>query len=180
MSSSCGGGWGRSGAEEIVGDGRWTYTYQMHRTVLSATFSVLCLLSAAGCGSSETAIPADEARSELINRNWIDVWPESKDDRLHVLRFVPSMGGGVYQDRNVFEGAFELFTFEATGEEIRFVFPGRGESKVTGYRIERVEGPAPFNRRLVLDDSPRGPAVYYGYDEGQTASPLGLSPVALR
>jgi hypothetical protein len=133
----------------------------------------------AACGSSGEAVPAERARGELVNRNWIDVWPESKDDRLHVYRFVPSMGGGVYQDRNVFEGSFELFTFEASGETLRFAFPGREEAHETAYRIERVEGPAPFTHRLVLEDSPRGPGVYYGWDEGSSAaSPfeLGLSP----
>ena len=56
---------------------------------------------------------------------------------------------------------------------------GKTSEKDKFDRIERIDGPAPFNRRLVLEDTPRGPSTYYGYDEGQTASPLGLSPVAV-
>jgi hypothetical protein len=84
------------------------------------------------------------------------------------------MGGGVYQDRTVFEGSFELFTFSATGETISFVFPGKDERRESAYRIERVDGPHPFTRRLVLDDTPRGPATYYGWDESGHASPFEI------
>lgn len=131
------------------------------------------LLLAAGCSSSETIAPS-EAQNELVDRNWIDVWPQAKDDRLHVYRFIPSMGGGVYQDRTVFEGSFELFTFSATDEAISFTFPGKDERHETAYRIERVDGPHPFTRRLVLDDTPRGPATYYGWDESGGASPFEI------
>ncbi|MCA9613009.1 MAG: hypothetical protein KC586_09685 [Myxococcales bacterium] len=132
------------------------------------------------CGGSDTnALPAETASAELVNRNWIDVWPESHDDHLHVYRFTPSMGGGVFQDRTVFEGRFELFTFSEDGRALRFHFPGKRERHETAFRIERVDGPAPFNRRLVLEDDPRGPGVYYGYDEERTASPFEVADLAL-
>jgi hypothetical protein len=134
--------------------------------------SVLLLFVLAGCGSD--AVDSTRARDELVDRNWIDVWPTEKEDRLHVYRFTPSMGGGVFQDRTVYEGSFELFTFSATGESISFVFPGKNETRETAYRIERVDGPHPFTRRLVLDDSPRGPATYFGWDESAGASPFEL------
>lgn len=134
--------------------------------------SLLLSLLLVACGADAEALPADEARQQLTDRNWVDVWPESKDERLHVYRFTPSMGGGVFQDRTVFQGSFELFQFEATGEQIRFHFPGPEERVTTGYRIEPVDGPPPFTHRLVLEDDPRGPGTYYGWNEGQTASPF--------
>lgn len=152
------------------------------RHIVSATCLVLALVTF-GCGSSNEVIPAEKAHTELIDRNWLDTWPESRDDRLQVFRFTPSMGGGVHQERTVYEGSFELFTFTATGDTIRFVFPGRDEVHETAYRIEEVDGPAPFTRRLVLEDSPRGPGVYYGWDEGSTAGPFvldGGSPLSSR
>ena len=128
----------------------------------------------AACGASDDAqvLPADEAQEQLIDRNWVTVWPESKDEELRVYRFVPSMGGGVFQDRTVFEGRFELFTFEADGQRIRFHFPGPDERQETAYRIERVDGPEPFTHRLVIEDDPRGDGVYYGWNERRTASPF--------
>jgi hypothetical protein len=149
----------------------------MTRTIaLAAALAAAVALTACGGSSSGEAVPEDRARSQLIDRNWVSVWPTDPNQRLHVYRFVPSMGGGVYQDRTVFQGYFELFQFEATGREIRFTFPDNQERITTGYRIEAIDGPAPLTHRLTLSNPGRGPQVYYGWDEGQTASPLREIP----
>src|ERR1700759_3137528 len=112
-------------------------------------------------GTSSPQLSADDARDVLIDRNWIDRMPETTTDRLHVYRFVPSMGGGVFQDRTLFKGTFELFMFEATGEQIRFDLPETDEKVTSAYRIAVVDEP-PFDLRLTVNDDPRGPHVYYG------------------
>jgi hypothetical protein len=128
------------------------------RTVL------LIALATAACSSSKkTDIVGDgEARKLLLDRNWIDRMPETHQDRLHVYRFVPSMGGGVYQDRTLFKGTFELFTFETAGDEIRFNLPETHQKVVSKFRIENVDGPKPFDLKLTVEADPRGPQVYYG------------------
>ncbi len=88
--------------------------------------------------------------------------PETQHDRLHVYRFVPTMGGGVFQDRTLYKGTFELFKFEATGDRIRFSLPETGEKVTSTYRIDKVDGPEPFDLRLTVGDDPRGPHIYYG------------------
>ena len=126
----------------------------------------LALLAAlvAGACSSQTSpvVSADEAKNLLIDRNWLDVYPKTRDDRLHVYRFVPSMGGGVYQDRTLFKGTFELFMFETAGDEIRFNLPETHQKVVSKFRIETVSGPKPFDLKLIIPADPRGPQVYYG------------------
>ena len=117
-------------------------------------------------GDATTQVPADTASKLLIDRNWIDVWPESKDEPLHVYRFVPSMGGGVYQDRTLYAGTFELFLFKVHGNEIAFDMPHRGDDMRTRFRIDRVDSPKPFDLKLTLTNSPRGPAVYYSIEAG--------------
>src|SRR5206468_5400478 len=68
------------------------------RTLLVA--SVLALaVTACSSKSHDDRLSASDARDVLINRNWLDRMPETTTDRLHVYRFVPNMGGGVYQDR---------------------------------------------------------------------------------
>lgn len=86
---------------------------------------VALLVAVTACSSGSKAVDRDEAARLLIDRNWIDVMPTSHDDRLHVFRFTPKMGGGVFQDRTVFRGEFELFTFRLTDDGIAFVFPDR-------------------------------------------------------
>src|SRR6185295_9913877 len=120
--------------------------------------------SAGGCArdGGAVAVSGEDAAKLLINRNWLDSWPRRKDDHLLVYRFVPTMGGGVYQDRTVFKGQFELFQFEATGDAVRFVFPHTDERTRARYQIERVRGPEPFDLKLTIDPDPRGPGVFYG------------------
>lgn len=126
--------------------------------------TILLALTLAACSSGSTAkeLPADEARQLLIDRNWLDRMPETERDRLHVYRFVPKMGGGVYQDRTIYKGTFELFKFKATGDEIHFDLPETKTRVASAYKIEQVTGPEPFDLRLTIFESPRGPKTYYG------------------
>jgi hypothetical protein len=128
---------------------------------MKAALAALLLLGACSHRDSK-AIGGKEAARLLTDRNWVDTWPHDKDDRLHVFRFTPDMGGGVYQDRTVFHGEFELFRFSVREDDLEFDLPHTGEHVHTRFRIERVDGPEPFDLRLTLDRSPRGPRVYYG------------------
>jgi hypothetical protein len=119
------------------------------------------LLVACG-GKSSSGIPADEAAELLIDRNWLDLWPQDRDERLNVYRFTPSMGGGVFQDRTLFMGTFELFRYELKEGVIEFNMPQNEQRVTSRYKIERVKGPKPFDLKLTIDPSPRGPEVYYG------------------
>jgi hypothetical protein len=122
-------------------------------------------LAAAACSSSAPSskqVAPEEARSLLIDRNWLDRMPETDRDRLHVYRFVPSMGGGVFQDRTLFKGTFELFSFKVDGNKILFDLHETKDKVASDFKIERVDGPKPFDLKLTIKDDPRGPKVYYG------------------
>jgi hypothetical protein len=138
----------------------------MIRTAAAALL-LSALAAAAGCssppaGSAARAVPAAEARELLLDRNWLDRMPETDRDRLHVYRFVPSMGGGVFQDRTLFKGTFELFSFQVDGDRIRFTLHETRQEVTSAFRIEPVAGPAPFDLKLTIADDPRGPEVYFG------------------
>jgi hypothetical protein len=128
--------------------------------------TVLLLVAVAACSSSPSSksriVDDAEARKLLLDRNWIEQMPESERDRFHVYRFVPSMGGGVFQDRTIFKGTFELFRFETAADEIRFDLLETHDKVVSKFRIEEVSGPRPFDLKLTIDADPRGPQVYYG------------------
>lgn len=140
----------------------------------AALLLTLVLAACSGDKPSSNAVTAQDAPRLLVDRNWLDVWPERHDEHLHVVRFVPSMGGGVFQDRTVFKGQFELFTFHADGRRLQVGLPHTHEKFDTAYRIERVTGPEPFDLKLTLDRNPRGPEVYYSIaaQGGATAAEL--------
>ena len=123
---------------------------------------LIAALAACSPSSKSSNIPDEEARKLLIDRNWLDRMPETTRDRLHVYRFVPSMGGGVYQDRTLYKGTFELFMFEVQGDEIRFNLPETEEKVISKFHIEAVDGPKPFDLKLTVHNDPRGPSVYFG------------------
>jgi hypothetical protein len=138
----------------------WGYAVQM-RNLLAAL--ALCAVGAACSSKSSNELSASDARDVLINRNWIDRMPENTKDRLHVYRFVPSMGGGVYQDRTLFKGTFELFMFKVErGDHLVFDLPETHEKVTSQFKIEQVDGPEPFDLKLTIATDPRGPHVYYG------------------
>ncbi|MEO7735939.1 MAG: hypothetical protein ABIY55_33595, partial [Kofleriaceae bacterium] len=75
---------------------------------------------------------------------------------------VPSMGGGVFQDRTLFKGTFELFMFKVDGDHIVFDLPETRQKVTSQFTIETVAGPAPFDLKLTIWSDPRGPHTYYG------------------
>ena len=131
---------------------------------LPAVLALYALGVVGACSSkSSQELSANDARDVLINRNWLDRMPENTTDRLHVYRFVPSMGGGVYQDRTLYKGMFELFMFKVErGDHIVFNLPETHEKVTSQFKIEQVDGPAPFDLKLTISTDPRGPHVYYG------------------
>ncbi|HEY5934426.1 MAG TPA: hypothetical protein VIU61_07325 [Kofleriaceae bacterium] len=126
--------------------------------------AMVLALSFSACSSptSSPKIRGDEAKRLLLDRNWLDRMPETDRDKLFVYRFVPSMGGGVFQDRTLYKGTFELFMFEATDDEIRFNMPETRTKVTSAYAIEKVDGPEPFDLKLTIPDDPRGPKTYFG------------------
>ncbi|HYU15954.1 MAG TPA: hypothetical protein VEL05_07785, partial [Candidatus Acidoferrum sp.] len=127
----------------------------MRRSILLALAALAALAAmSVSCGREPShvvkAVPLDEAAELLIDRNWLDRWPTGDRDHLHVYRFVPSMGGGVFQDRTLFAGTFELFTFQREGEHLTIQWPHTKDEDRMVFRIDRVSGPEPFDLRLEL------------------------------
>jgi hypothetical protein len=135
----------------------------MRNLLVLATAGSLAAGSLTACHrTSSSQLSADDARDVLIDRNWIDRMPQTRTDQLHVYRFVPSMGGGVFQDRTLFKGTFELFMFKVEGgDHIVFDLPETHERVTSQFTIERVDGPAPFDLKLTLWRDPRGPHEYF-------------------
>src|SRR5580700_6882852 len=108
-------------------------------------FAIAAVLLVACSSQKSPTISRDEAKQLLIDRNWIDRMPQNERDHLFVYRFVPTMGGGVFQDRTLYKGTFELFRFTVDGSHIDFDLPETHQRVSSSYRIEHVTGPEPFD-----------------------------------
>lgn len=145
--------------------------------------AVAALTLIVGCHRPHaTALPPKEARELLINRNWVDRLPQKIDDKLHVFRFVPSMGGGVFQDRTIFAGTFELFQYRQDGETIDFDLLHTNSRHKSKFTIETIaaEKRGDVDLKLTLDDSPRGPKVYYSWRQGGADLDAKLAALGLK
>ena len=152
----------------------------MIRRATLLVLAVALLSLAGGCRKDRgkrnagVAVPPDEAARLLIDRNWLDLWPTDDKEKLHVYRFVPSMGGGVFQDRTLFAGHFELFRYQIDGEHLTIEWPHSKSEDRMVFRVTRVEGPEPFDLKLELSGTSRGPRTYYGRT-AETHADFGLS-----
>ena len=152
----------------------------MTRRAIVLVLAVALLSLAGGCRKeggkrdARMAVPPEEAARLLIDRNWLDLWPKDEKEKLHVYRFVPSMGGGVFQDRTLFEGHFELFRYQIDGEHLTIEWPHSKSEDRMVFRVSRVDGPAPFDLKLELSGTSRGPRTYYGRT-AETSADFGLS-----
>jgi len=133
----------------------------MRNLLVVPVLAALGVLTACSSKSSPQ-LSASDARNVLVDRNWIDRMPQTTTDRLHVYRFVPSMGGGVFQDRTLYKGTFELFTFKVDRDHIVFDLPETQEKVTSQFTIETVAGPAPFDLKLTIWSDPRGAHEYFG------------------
>jgi hypothetical protein len=79
------------------------------------------------------------------------------------------MGGGVFQDRTLYAGQFELFTFRLDHDQIDFNLPHKRQRVLSKFEIRRVEGKEPFDLELTLTADPRGPHRYYGFSNESAA-----------
>ena len=133
----------------------------MRNSLMLSLLSAVSVVTA--CSSPPSPrLSTDDARDVLIDRNWLDRMPQTEKDRLHVYRFVPSMGGGVYQDRTLYKGTFELFMFSVEhGDHIAFTLPETHEKVTSQFAIDKVAGPEPFDLKLTIFSDPRGPHEYY-------------------
>ncbi len=124
--------------------------------------AILLALAACSHKTADRTVDRDLAKKLLIDRNWIDVMPKTEREKLHVYRFVPGMGGGVYQDRTIFKGTFELFKFSVDADQIDFDLLETHDKVRSQFHIEQVDGPKPFDLKLTISNDPRGPSTYFG------------------
>lgn len=133
----------------------------MRALVLSLAVVVLT-----GCGRDEArrGVPVSHGdAAEILERTpWLDRAPRHERDVVHAWIF--PRGEGLYFVGNAYKGSYEAFRYFVEGDELRVRFLDDGTSHTIHFRIERFEDRV-FDYRLTFDASPRGPKVYYGFDQ---------------
>ncbi|HEY5920836.1 MAG TPA: hypothetical protein VIV11_04160 [Kofleriaceae bacterium] len=128
--------------------------------------ALLAVVAIAGAGygvyrwQSEPA-PAPKHDEDLVtDRLWIDHLPRGERDVIQIFVAITEEPMGVFQAASRWKGEFELFRYEAHGDEFRLVFPQTGtRDRVKAKATECNHGGMDYC--LELEGSSRGVKKYY-------------------
>jgi hypothetical protein len=126
--------------------------------IVAVSLTAACSKDAA---TRRDPLPPDEAAELLHQRIWLDKEPRGQNEVFHLFVFDHGQMG-IYQDRTIWKGKFEMFIYEAEGKSIEMRLPGSRKIIKTGFSIEKAKrGEADV--KLTLDKPFEGPKEYYGY-----------------
>jgi len=110
------------------------------------------------------AVKSEPTDAKLVqNRLWIDHMPKNDRDTIQVFVTLSDESLGVFQATSGWKGQFELFTYEASGDELRIVYGQNGDKdKVRAKARACKEGGMDFC--LELDGNSRGVKKYYSLE----------------
>ena len=97
----------------------------------------------------------------VFNRLWIDHMPRNDKDTIQVFAAITEEPLGIFQATSVWKGSFEMFVYEASGEEIRMVFPQTNERAKVKAKARTCDDKRDMDYCLELDGSSRGVKRYY-------------------
>ena len=147
----------------------------MKKPVLLAILVVVAIASVWSWKRAGDPAPAENRL--LADRIWIDHIPRNERDTIRVFAAVSEHAVGVFQTTSAWRGAFEAFRYEASGDELRLVFPQTGDRETVRAKARRCnEGGMDFC--LELDGASRGVKRYYSREGWEIRGNHDLDAIA--
>ena len=109
-------------------------------------------------GWKRAAHPAEDRL--VTDRIWLDHIPRNERDTIRVFAAVSKQAIGVFQATSQWRGSFEAFRYEASGGELRLVFPQTGDRETVRAKAKRCNE-SQMDFCLELDGASRGVKRYY-------------------
>jgi hypothetical protein len=139
---------------------------------------VLASLAVAGIWKLRGGETETTTKRMVLDRIWVDHMPKHDRDIFHIFLAITEQPFGIFQSTSQWKGEFELFTYEAHGDEIRIVYGQTGEKeKVKAHARECDE--KGFDYCLELKGNSRGVKKYYSL-EGWEIDTANLDEVRAR
>jgi hypothetical protein len=112
-------------------------------------------------------------RSILKDRIWIDHIPRGERDMIDVFAVISRQPVGVFQKASAWQGAFEMFRYEASGDEMRLVFPQTGDREQLTIKARTCKDKG-MDFCLDVTGSSRGVHHYYSREGWEIGSASDL------
>jgi hypothetical protein len=95
-----------------------------------------------------------------LDRVWLDHIPRGERDQFNVFLASSEQSMGIFQRTTIWKGEYESFRFEASGGEIRIVYPSNGDRESVRVKARECDEGG-FDYCLELDGASRGVKRYY-------------------
>jgi len=119
------------------------------------------------------AVRGDDDDDLVLDRIWIDHMPVHDRDQVSAFVAITDEPIGVFQTASSWRGHFEMFRYEAHGDELRILYP-QDERREHVRAKARPCSESGFDYCLELDGASRGARRYYsreGWELGGASRP---------
>lgn len=103
----------------------------------------------------------DDDPVTAVDRLWIERLPRSERDTINVFVSISDDSIGVFQAGSRWRGAYELFQFEAHGDQLQIVYPQTGERERVTAKVSECKERGMMDYCLDLEGSSHGVKRYY-------------------
>jgi hypothetical protein len=132
----------------------------MKKSVLLVIAGAVAALSLWSARRTAPAPPADASAKLLTDRIWIDHVPKNERDTVNVFAAVSEHAVGGFSASSQWRGSFEGFRYEASGGELRLLYPQTGDRETVRGRARRCTEQR-MDFCLELEGASRGVKRYY-------------------
>jgi hypothetical protein len=125
------------------------------------------------------APPAAEANRLLADRIWIDHVPKGERDTVQVFFLISEHAIGVFQATSQWRGGYEGFRYEASGADLRILYPQTGAREAVRAKARRCSEQK-MDFCLEIEGASRGVKRYYSREGWEIDRHQGLDAVRQR
>ena len=130
----------------------------MKKALLVLSLVVVAVVTLWKLRGHHDVAPSDD--SLLLDRVWLDHMPRNDRDTINAFLAITDQPLGIFQAASQWKGNYELFRYEASGDEMRLVFPQNGDREKVTAKARRCNERG-MDYCLELDGSKRGVKRYY-------------------
>ena len=103
---------------------------------------------------------AQDSEQLVLDRIWIDHMPKNDRDTIQFFAAISEEPFGIFQAASSWKGAYELFRYQANGNELRIVYPQTNDRETVKHKARRCNDNG-MDYCLELDGGTRGVKRYY-------------------
>ena len=136
----------------------------MKKLVIVAVIAVLAyagvrVLRGGGESTSQDVVATDGEQLAL-DRLWVDHMPRNERDMFQLFAAITEEPIGVFQETSVWKGSFEMFRYEARGDEIRIHYPQNNDREKVKAKARKCSDSG-WDYCMEVEGSTRGVKKYY-------------------